>query len=254
MPLKLRADRQAQIATMPPLSEPVEAPAQETGVAVPERDKPFYGAHVQICNKTKRDGSPCAKPVQPGLKVCFKHGGAAPEARKVTERAKLNRRLRAGFLEPIPEDDPEADILHGFQVTYRQCVGNMRYFAGKLAELVERDDEALIWGMLTNDTKTGFEAGEVVEFTAEKHGAAVNLWWSLYAGERKTLIEMQKVWIAQGLAEKHLEIEASLTLMLNDSIVAAIRALGHDVNDPKVRAAVRDALTLLPGASRIIEA
>src|SRR6185312_501802 len=112
-------------------------------------------------------------------------------------------------------------------------IGWIRYYEDQVAKL--DDDKMLVWGT----TKMEDIGASEFEGTNTVDEAKPNLWLELLFRERKHLHELQKTYIAAGLAQKKLEMEREIMDRLELAITNTLISLGHNPRDPEIRRTLR---------------
>jgi len=170
-------------------------------------------------------------------------GGAEHRARAAVirkERQEIKKMVR--FVTGISKDDPEANILTGFENEYRRCIGRIRWYDEQI-QLID-DEQALIWGKTKKENKSATEfTGTDTTYEARRH-----MWLVLQDEERKVLREMAKIWISAGLDVKRLEIERSKIEAIDRTLLRILERVGVDVYSDDVRRVVSKELALLGSA------
>jgi hypothetical protein len=186
--------------------------------------------------RSKRSGEQCRKSAMRGLTVCKTHGGAAPAAAQKSALARAQHEISKHVrVEPIAADDWEAHPIHSFEMEFRRSIAWIRYYQEKIAELTHRE---LVWGVSKIEDKTATEfAGEDITMEAKP-----NIYVELLFRERKHLLELQKTFIAGGIAAKVAASQSAHIDRIELSMNALIVALGHDPSDPEIRNTVRQTL------------
>lgn len=171
------------------------------------------------CGGRKRDGSggTCTRPAgwgtnHAGVGRCKLHGGATQSHRQAGERA-LAEQAVATFGLPR-EVDPRDALL---EEVYRTA-GVVDWLWGKVRELEPR---AVVWGVVER-TEDG-----------EKQKAAPNIWYELWARERKHLTEVCRVGVASGLEERRVRLAEQQGQLLAGVIQAILADL--DLNADQQR-------------------
>lgn len=183
----------------------------------------------------------CKQPRMVGLAFCKRHGGDLPGNRRASEKAKAVRAMQ-NFVTPIAADDPEADVIHSFEIEYRRTVGKIRFCDEMIAQLSSEKD--LVWGMTKREAKTATEF-QGIDITYESR---MNTWYEMQMRERKHLLEMQKIWINAKLDSRRLQISQQYVILLDTAITRSLTRLGLDATDPKIRQVVREELLALPAS------
>lgn len=156
--------------------------------------------HVRCTAHTKA-GNPCGQPPMNGQGVCRKHGGKAPQSLAAAER-RLQERAALVALEAfgIPVViDPHTALLEELHRT----AGAVAWLGALVAEL---DREEVIWG--TTKVKTGGDDGGTTE------EAKPNIWYELWARERKHLVEVANACVKAGIEERRIALAESQGRML----------------------------------------
>lgn len=136
---------------------------------------------------------------------------------------------------PIAADDWEAHPINSFEMEFRRTIAWIRYYEEKIEEL--KHDE-LIFGMTKVESKMATEFPGT-DYTEE---AKPNIYVELLFRERKHLHELQKTFIAGGIAAKVAASVSKLVDKVELSMNALIVALGRDPADPEIRNTVRQTL------------
>lgn len=189
-----------------------------------------------------QSGERCKKPRRPGLQVCATHGGSTKLAISKSERFKVEKALSATLhrLDPISEDDADANPMQGFLNRYRLLQARRRYITEKIKEVHDQDESSLVWGTSKQEDVGASEfSGVNTTFEAKLNVYVV---WEMQV--MKELHDMEKTWINAKLDTRRLEIEAATVEKLDSAIVTMLRLLGKDPHDPEVRQVVREALAL----------
>lgn len=194
-----------------------------------------------------KSGNRCGLPARVGLSVCRVHGGNAPLAIAKSERIKIEKVLTKTMhrLDPIAEDDPEANPMTGFLTRYRLLQARRRYVSEKVKQVYDEDEASLTWGTTKQEQIDASEFGGV-NTTFE---AKLNVYVEWEFRVMKELHEMEKTWIAAKLDVRKLEIEAATVERLDEAIVTMLRLLGKDPHEPEMRQIVREALAIAGKAS-----
>lgn len=193
-------------------------------------DRDEYGNKLETKHR-------CKKPRMTGIEQCETHSGSRQKA--ASAQAKVLTQMQK-FVVPIAHDDPEADIVYGFEMEYRRTVGRIRFCDEQIGKLAS--EREMIFGLTKLEEKSATEwAG-----TDTTYEARINTWYVMQMGERKHLLEMQKIWIGAKLDAKRLEINQQYVIMLDQVITGSLKRLGLDAEDPQVRQIIREELLALP--------
>jgi hypothetical protein len=193
------------------------------------------------------DGKQCRNNAMPGLTVCHKHGGLAPQVQHKVQHARLRRGLDK-LLVPVPEDHPEANPLESFSYEYRRTIAAIEYWTERIRTLTDERD--LVWGQ-TREKVIG--SGEYPGVDTE-YEAKINIYEERRMLERRHLVELMKLYVKARIDVHRLQIESDTVSALNAVISAAILAIGADPNDPAVRAAVNGAFGQIAGTRPELDA
>lgn len=187
------------------------------------------------------------------------HGGNSPKTRDAADRRHaemLTMQRRAQFrIEPVSEDDPEADIVEGAAMEYRRTLAWIRFCERQINAL--ETDRELIFGLAstststehTRESQTGTSAGEdtdvdverTVTRTVERFDGKINEWVKILNWNREHLDRQISRWLQHGLDVRRLALEDTMVEGMADLIGYVVRELGRDPADPAVRAIIRDA-------------
>jgi hypothetical protein len=191
----------------------------------------FCGEHVGVRHRCRRkrliDGKEqrCKKQALVGLLYCEKHGGRFPQSQAQSERAIVFTAMQR-FV--VPYEGP-LNPVGGFEMLFRMCLGKIAWYSEQIALIPDAKD--LIWGV-TKQENIG--AGEFAGVNTT-YEARVHLLEELQFRERKHLLELEKVWIGQGLERERLDLLRVYANKTFDLVKQALEALDIDTDDPKVR-------------------
>lgn len=202
----------------------------------------FCAVHIDTqrrCKATKpgSGGSVrCRKTALRGLEVCEKHGGRLPAARAKSEKAIVLSDMKR-FVVPY---EGELDPIYVFEMEFRRTLGRIAWLEEQVGNLAEAKD--LVWGV----TKT--ERVNAAEFTGTNttEEARVNTFEEMLRWERTHLMAMEKLWIAAKLDTARLTLMRTYVAESKRLVLAALKALGVDMNDPDVRSIVAKAFEAAP--------
>jgi hypothetical protein len=208
----------------------------------------FCEAHIgeaHRCTRTRTiEGKEqrCKKWARPGLVVCEKHGGRFPSSVAQMERAKGLTAMQR-FVRPREGQVSYADA---FDEEFRRTLGRIEWLNEAIAGLGDSDvDEegdgedysALIWGKTKQEEiGAGEEPGTNVTYEARVHILEDMLRW-----ERKHLLDIEKIAIGAGLEQQRLDMLKTYAARTATIMANALEALGLDIHDPKVLAALQAA-------------
>jgi hypothetical protein len=164
------------------------------------------------CGGRKRDGSggTCTRPAgwgtaHVGAGRCKLHGGNTPSHKQAGERALAQAAV--GTFGLPREIDPRDALL---EEVYRTA-GAVDWLWTRVREL---EPEAVVWG-LTERSDEG-----------EKHKAVPNIWYDLWAKERRHLTEVCRVALQAGLDERKVKLAEQQGALL----AGVIQAILGDLN------------------------
>ena len=149
-----------------------------------------------------------------GQSVCYKHGGASPQARAAAGRRLAAAEWSRSFGAPADSADPAETVLD-----------EIRWAAGHVGWLRERvqetDPEALVWGV-ESEVEKGSGEFPGVDIT---RAAKSNAWVRLYGEERDRLIRMCKIAHDMGIAERHVELAERVGGLMADLLRGVLTEL-----------------------------
>ena len=187
------------------------------GVADKQKRPP---ALTEQCRATSRQGR-CGNRSIPGGAVCRFHGGRTPQVieaakKRVALTEARNQMVTLGI--PVEGLDPYDALMEEIART----AGHVRWLQGIVLG-INPDD--LIWGKTEEEHSTGFDDKNNYDIT--KHGAVPNIWMQLYQKEREHLVNVSKIAIGAGIAERQVKIAERQ----GDMIVKIMKAV---LGDPKL--------------------
>lgn len=159
----------------------------------------------RYCSAHRSDGAPCKKPPMRGQSVCYKHGGASPQARSAAGRRIAAAEWGKSFGAPAESGDPAETVLDEI----RWAAGHVAWLR---ARVQETNPEALVWGVESEVEKGSGEFPGVDITTSAKS----NAWVRLYGEERDRLIRMCKIAHDMGIAERHVELAEQVGGLMAD--------------------------------------
>lgn len=186
-------------------------------------------------------GEPCALPKgwgtpHVGYGCCKKHRGNTPTHIKAGQKA-MARDAVATY--GLPRDvDPHAALLEEVHRT----AGHVQWLGEVVADIEKGE---LVWGMV--EKTEGLERGEATDI--ERMAVEPNVWLKLYQDERKHLVDVCRVAISCGIAERRVQLAEQEARMLADAMLNFARAAGLDTGDPDVRSLMREQLLLVAEAT-----
>lgn len=149
---------------------------------------------------SKRTGLPCKGWAINGHHVCYYHGGTLPNVKIAAARnyiiSKTAQQMKV-YGVPVNDKDPFETLLEEISRTS----GHVRWLEAKIAGL---NEEALIWGKTLQESSTGDDPKGNYEVT--KHEATPHVWLQLYHKERAHLVNVCKVAIGAGIAERQVKL------------------------------------------------
>ncbi len=179
--------------------------------------------------KARSTGNPCKRAPVPGGKRCRLHGGASPQAKAAAEaRLQLEEAARAVGAFGLPREIDPRDAL--LEEVYRTA-GAVDWLWTKVREL---EPSAVVWG-LTERWDEG-----------EKHKAVPNVWYDLWAKERRHLTEVCRVALQAGVEERKVRLAEQQGALL----AGVIQAILGDLNLTAEQAAMVP--TVVPRHLRLV--
>jgi hypothetical protein len=149
--------------------------------------------------------------------------------------------------------DPHQALLDEVHRT----VGHVVYYEEQLQTL---SPDALVWGTVKKVTETplALEAwaranedkeppASIISTIKQEEAAQMSVWLKLYKEERAHLVEVCRVAIACGLAERFVRLSEEQSAMMVRALRAVFGELGIDPDDSRVREVVRRQLLLVSG-------
>lgn len=137
----------------------------------------------------------------------------------------------------------EIDPLRGLLLEVWRTAGHIAWLESEVRRL---NPEALVWGMTKEKRLVGDPdgPGAVIE---REFMAQPNVWYKLYVEERKHFVEVCRVAIQCGLAERQVQIAEEQGRLIGEVLLATLADLGIDRNEMDVRLALRRRLLLAAG-------
>lgn len=179
-------------------------------------------------SKLRNKPGSCRRPAgwgtsHPGTGTCKLHGGST---RSHVARAQQEAAREACATYGLPVDGDPGEILLEEEA---RTNGHVKWLA---AFIRQQDPRALVW-MVTEETARGSGQFPGVDV---RRSAAPSVWLELYQKERRHLVEVSRTIIVLGLeARRELRLERELAATMQ-ILYGAAHALGHQPNDPAVRA------------------
>lgn len=172
-----------------------------------------------------------------GYGACYRHGGASPNAMKAALKVKA---AEAVVTFGLPREiDPKDALVEELWRT----AGHVSWLEARVREL---DPNALIWGTV-KETSEGLEG--VPPFKRSEEAAVASIWLKLYREERQHFVEVSKVAIACGIAERQIKLAEDHGRLIAQVISGVLGELGVDQQETNVRTVVRKHLMLVSGDS-----
>lgn len=196
------------------------------------------GVVTERCGAKTRNGSTCKRAPMIGLRRCNTHKGNSNMERHGREVLRLGM---ARYVTPVPADDPELDVVYGYEMELRRTLAAIRYLDEKIAEL---DEEAAFW---VRTKQVDVNSGEFPG-TDTTHEAKMNGYMAARLAERAHLHNQHKTWISAKLDERKIQITSNLVDSLNSVISAVVIGLNQNPRDPEVRRVVREAMLSIKGS------
>lgn len=181
------------------------APSEQSPMSCDVCGEPHVTSHGKpSCTghkKKARGGGPCTQPPMKGQRVCRSHGAKTSRSLAAAER-RLQERSALLALESfgIPVVvDPHTALLEELHRT----AGAVAWLGAIVAGL---DREDVAWG--TSKVKTGGDdAGRTEE-------AKPNIWYELWARERKHLVDVAAACVKAGIEERRIQLAEAQGAML----------------------------------------
>lgn len=170
-----------------------EKPAKKGRPPLPPEQKPRYW-NQQCKAHSKNTGARCTRPAMKGQKVCYQHGGAAPQNRKKGERVFAQYQAKAHT----------ARLMHDLAYKAESGVKDPLDALERLAVEIMANKDAL--GSMVNDLKGQIETSnnfgeEKIRGVLEMYNAALDRTMKVLDALLKHDIEGKKVKIMQDQAQ-----------------------------------------------------
>lgn len=190
----------------------------------PER----HCGHAKRCGPNR--GEPCLMAKgwgtdHYGFGRCRKHLGNTPTHRKAAKLQKVQKEVDAIILYgPQREVTPHEALLEEIWRT----AGIVSWLEGKVREYGEADD--LVWGVV--ETEEGTRGSTV------KQAARPSVWLTLFQKERRHLVDVSRVAIAAGIAERQVKLAEQQGAIIAEVLRGTLKDLGIK-DDAKVAKVLR---------------
>lgn len=137
-------------------------------------------------------------------------------ARKAGKRASELQRARDAMRTlgiPVTGLDPFDALMEEIART----AGHVRWLEEKVTGL---DEAALVWNQTLTDSSTGEDAKGNYDLT--RHEAIVSVWMGLYQKERQHLVNVSKVAISAGIAERQVQLAQQQGVIIVQVLTATL--------------------------------
>lgn len=184
------------------------------------------------CGAVKRGGGTCRVLAgrgtdHPGIGACKHHGGNTPNHRRAAGREIA---IQAVQTYGLPTDIAPADALLR---EIARTNGHVLWLEEQIRALAPED---LVWGLAKRERINASEFSGVNETEA----AQINTWVDLYQRERRHLVDVCRVAIAAGIAERQVKIAERQAQLMVTAITASLVRLGLDPTAPEVRIVIAE--------------
>lgn len=202
----------------------------------------------QRCTSNNAAGGRCGRLRITGLDKCQTH--ANPSAVKKARVAKIVAKYGTGEVE---ESHPGAHPLSGVALELRRTQANIEAIRQQLSELTE---DQLVFGTVSLTLRSRVVPDETIDELVELgllqrsaipttetervtvSQAALNVWVQLYLAERKHYLEVAKLALSAGFAERRMRMLEGAAAEMNAVIKALLVLAGLDPSARDVRAMV----------------
>lgn len=202
----------------------------------PPRKRASQGDKRKCGAKAKSTGKPCQNPAgfktdHVGFGRCHLHGGRAPGGRKAAQKEIAQHAVETYGL---PREVQPHDAL--LEEIWRTS-GHVDWLEHKVRE---HEPEALIYGVVKE------HQGSESSFT--EFAAKPSVWLQLYQRERRHLVDVCRVAIAAGIAERQVALAEQYGKLIARVITGVLDELGVG-NKPEVPGIIRRHLALVEGGA-----
>lgn len=181
-----------------------------------------------------------------GLRVCRHHGGNSIESIRKSARARLENDLQR-FAQPVEKDHPLANPVQALLMEHRRCIARIQWLDEAIGRL---ETEELDFG-LTQVEEIG--ASEFPGVNTRRQ-ARIHALVDLQNREREHFLRVESLIFSVGFEQARLTLQTNTTRVIAQIVESAVKSLGHDLTDPKVRKALHDAVQQIapPEASDVL--
>ncbi len=210
-----------------------------------EGTKKGPGKKAALCgaNKTRGDGT-CGHPAgwgtpHPGRGRCKWHGGSTPNHVKAAQREAAAEAVEMyGLPREVEPTDALLEEIH-------RTAGHVAWLEQRVRAL---DPDELVFGKFKEAAKTTGAGEAVVSERRVERRAGISMLVKLYREERRHLVDVCRVAIAAGIAERQVRVAEHQAAIFATALRGIVEDLG--VGDhPKLGKIVRRHLTLVDGAA-----
>lgn len=229
-------------------SSPAPADLSHLPKGVARSLKPRCGA------RRATNGEPCRQLAgqrtdHPGTGRCWKHGGATKSG---TMSAQRTMAAHAAVTLGLPVNiDPHSALL----AEVHRTAGHVAWIGARIQAI---EPSALVWGASEKEY-TAFENPDGTPASADggppltrtvkvKEGPGIQIWMELYQKERKHLVEVCRIAISCGIAERQVKLAEEQGRIIARVLTGVLTQLGIDPTTETARLAMRQQLALASGA------
>ncbi|MCW2132905.1 hypothetical protein [Arthrobacter sp. VKM Ac-2550] len=163
-----------------------------------------------ICGAKKKNGEPDKSPPIKGGDRCWRHGGKAPQTKRLADA-----RVILGQIDPdAPREHPIEMILNIIQAKYAE----REWLRSKVRELKE---EELVWGLAQHETGVGPE-GPIDKQTFK---ADLNAWYKLLNEVEDQIVKWSSMALKAGIEERTLALQERQAAQVADVINRILSAM-----------------------------
>ena len=200
-----------------------------------------------VCTELGWKGRPCQFAPEPGDSRCAMHYGGSDTRKARNAKRYLKAALALeGELEKMKPGSsasmlafgPPRDVDPGMALLeeVHRSAGHVAWLEEKVRGLEESE---LVWGtvMMVHEERSGGQGGDYT-LTRKENRATINTWWDLYRKEREHLSKVSLAALKAGIEERRVRIAERGVDALELELSAALRDLGLDPADERVRSIV----------------
>jgi len=230
---------------------PVAFQVQNVATASPQAKERKRKAAGKTCNARTKSGGYCGKGAgqgtdHVGIGRCSLHGGSTPLHVKGAEMEQA-RRQEAELREVVNSLalPVEVDPLDALLEELARTNGMVHWLSLKVSSLQEQREDGLQGSEMIGPV--GGASGGIPEWKP-------SVWIAMWEAERAHLAKVAKLCLDAGIDEKRIRLAEQQGQMIVSVIQAFAVKMGLDLEAPKARTALREALSVVNGEGRELPA